>query len=311
MLLKVRKSWELPESDATPESLYLNRRQIMKGGLAAGAVALLPATARAAASYPMPQNARYTLDRPLTDEAIATTYNNFYEFGTSKNIHRMAQFLKTDGWTFTIDGMVEKPLTLSVDDLLSKIPGEERLYRFRCVEAWSMTVPWSGVPLAELVKLAKPSAGARYLRFETFNDPDMASGQKEFWYPWPYVEGVTIEEAMNEMPFIATGIYGKPLPKQNGAPVRLVLPWKYGFKSIKSLVRISFSDKRPVNFWQSLQSTEYGFWANVNPKVAHPRWSQASERTLTGDTRPTLLFNGYEEQVAGLYKDITGEQLYR
>ncbi|MFD2263306.1 protein-methionine-sulfoxide reductase catalytic subunit MsrP [Lacibacterium aquatile] len=311
MLLRIKRSWEMPEREATPESLFFGRRKLLKAGAALGASSLLPSIAKAAGTYPMPRQEKYTLDRPLSEEGIATSYNNFYEFGSSKNVVRAAQALKTDPWTLTIDGMVEKELKLSVDDILAKIPGEERLYRHRCVEAWSMSVPWSGIPLAELVKLAAPKNEAKYVRFETFMDTDMAPGQKQFWYTWPYVEGVTMAEAMNELPFLATGVYGKPLPKQMGAPIRLVLPWKYGFKSIKSIVKMSFTDKRPTSFWELMQAQEYGFWANVNPEVAHPRWSQKTERTLAGDTRATLLFNGYGEQVAHLYKDIQGEQLYR
>jgi sulfoxide reductase catalytic subunit YedY len=311
MLLRIKRSWEMPEREATPEALFFNRRQVLKAGAAIGAASLVPSAAFAAGTYPMPRQEKYTLDRPLSEEGIATSYNNFYEFGSSKNVVRAAQALKTDPWTIKIDGMVEKELTLSVDEILAKIPGEERLYRHRCVEAWSMAVPWSGIPLAELVKLVAPKSEAKYVRFETFNDPEMAPGQKQFWYTWPYVEGVSMAEAMNELPFLATGVYGKALPKQMGAPIRLVLPWKYGFKSIKSITKISFTDKRPVSFWETMQEQEYGFWANVNPEVAHPRWSQKTERTLAGDTRATLLFNGYGEQVAHLYKDLQGEVLYR
>ncbi len=211
--------------------------------------------------------------------------------------------------------MVEEEKEIGIDDLLKAMPLEERLYRHRCVEAWSMAVPWSGFPLKALVELARPSAGARYLTMTSFADPQVAPGQKAVWYPWPYVEGLTLEEATNELAFIATGLYGKPIPKQNGAPLRLVTPWKYGFKSVKSLVSFNFSDQMPSTFWWEIAPSEYGFWANVNPEVDHPRWSQGSERPLGSDERvPTLLFNGYAEQVAHLYKGLEaseGDRLYR
>ncbi len=258
------------------------------------------------------RNEKYTLDRPITPEKLNLTYNNFYEFGSHKQIHEAAQALKIRPWEIVIDGEVEKPMTLDFDDLAKKMPLEERLYRHRCVEAWSMTVPWSGFELSKLIELAKLTSDAKYMRFETFEDKSMAPGQKQFWYPWPYVEGITIEEAVNEMAFMVTGAYGKPVPKQMGAPLRLALPWKYGFKHIKSIKKISFTKERPVSFWEELGPKEYGFWANVNPEVAHSRWTQATERDLeTGQRIPTKLFNGYGEQVAHLYKDLQSEQLYR
>ncbi|MGC6454301.1 MAG: protein-methionine-sulfoxide reductase catalytic subunit MsrP, partial [Candidatus Puniceispirillaceae bacterium] len=197
-------------------------------------------------------------------------------------------------------------MTLDAEDLVTMMGDkQERLYRHRCVEAWAMAVPWSGVPLANLVKVAKPTSGAKYLRMETFMDPEVAPGQKQGWYPWPYVEGLTIEEAQNELAFLATGIYGKPLPNQNGAPIRLVTPWKYGFKSIKSIVRFTFTDQRPKSFWEELAGKEYGFWANVNPGIPHPRWPQKTERMLGSDARvPTMIFNGYREQVEHLYANL-------
>ena len=317
-----RPAWELSEKTATSEHVFLNRRQILKGlgigGLvSAGALAGISGKALAAEDpsaslYPVKRNEAYKLERGITPEEVNTQYNNFYEFGSHKQIFEAAQALKTRPWEITIDGEVEKPLTIAIDDLLAKMPLEERLYRHRCVEAWSMTVPWSGFELSHLVKLAKPLSGAKYLRFETFSDPSVASGQKQFWYPWPYVEGITIEEAANEMTFMVTGAYGKPVPKQMGAPLRLALPWKYGFKSIKSITKISFTSERPVSFWEELASKEYGFWANVNPEIAHPRWSQATERVLeTGNRVPTQLFNGYGEQVAHLYEGLENEALYR
>ncbi|WP_346894114.1 protein-methionine-sulfoxide reductase catalytic subunit MsrP [uncultured Roseibium sp.] len=314
-----KRSWEIPESAATPEDVFWNRRRFLAGlgasGLALGAGGFArPAFAEddpSAKLYPVPRNEAYKLDREVTPESVTSVYNNFYEFGSHKQIARAAQALPVRPWSVVLDGMIDNPQTIDIDDLLAKMPLEERLYRHRCVEAWSMAVPWSGFQLSELVKLAGPKSGAKYLRFETFKNPDVASGQKQSWYPWPYVEGLTMEEATNELTFMATGVYGKPLAKQYGAPLRLALPWKYGFKSIKSIVRISFTDKRPVSFWEEIQASEYGFWANVNPEVPHPRWSQASERLLgTDERRDTLLYNGYEEQVAYLYKDLQDERLF-
>jgi sulfoxide reductase catalytic subunit YedY len=322
MFIKIKRGWELPESAATPEAVFHDRRRLI-AGLAAGpilaaAAPLLGSRVALAAGddpsvglYPVAQNPRYTLDRPLTAEELATSYNNFYEFGSSKDVVEAAQELPIRPWSVVIDGMVEQEQTVAIDDLLARMPLEERLYRHRCVEAWSMAVPWSGFPLKALVDFAKPQAGATYLRMETFNSPDVAPGQRAVWYPWPYIEGLTLAEATNELAFIATGVYGKPLPCQNGAPLRLATPWKYGFKSIKSIVRFTFTDERPVSFWEELQASEYGFWANVNPEVSHPRWSQASERVLGTDERmPTLLFNGYGEFVADLYKGLENERLY-
>ena len=211
----------------------------------------------------------------------------------------------------TFDGLVEKEMTVDFDTLVRQMPLEERLYRHRCVEAWSMAVPWSGFPMKALVDFAKPLSGAKYVVMQTQADKETMPGLKEFWYPWPYTEGLSIEEATNELAFIATGLYGKPVPRQNGAPLRLVTPWKYGFKCIKSLVHITFTDERPVGYWEKLQAAEYGFWANVNPEVPHARWSQADERVLGTDERvPTLLYNGYTEFVADLYKDMKGEKLF-
>ena len=313
MLLRTKKSWELPESAATDEAHYMNRREWLKTASLAGlglASSSLFSNSFAApiTGFPAARNSAYALDRAMTAEDEATTYTNFYEFGSSKNIWRVAQSLETDPWMVTIDGMVDNPMTLDAADLVKKMGDmEERLYRHRCVETWAMAVPWTGVPLSALVKLASPKAGAKYLRMETFLDKSVAPGQKQRWYPWPYVEGLTIPEAQNELAFLATGIYGKPMPNQNGAPIRLVVPWKYGFKSIKSIVRFTFTDEQPVSFWQELAGNEYGFWANVHPGHRHPRWSQAEERMLvTNETRRTEIFNGYEEQVAGLYTDMPG-----
>jgi sulfoxide reductase catalytic subunit YedY len=324
MFIKKRRGWEIRESEGTPERVFHDRRRLMAaaaaGSILAAAGPLLGGLADAAAApeidptaglYPAKRNARYVLDRPVTDEKEVTTYNNFYEFGSQKTISSSAQELKLRPWSVAIDGMVDKPMTIGFDDLIRKMPLEERLYRHRCVEAWSMSVPWSGFPLKALIDFVQPLGSAKYVRMETFLDAKVAPGQKQFWYPWPYVEGLTMEEATNDLAFIVTGAYGKPLPKQNGAPLRLATPWKYGFKSVKSIVKFTFTDGRPETFWERLGPTEYGFWANVNPAVPHPRWSQASERVLgTNEQRPTLIWNGYGEFVAAMYDGLKGERLF-
>ena len=322
MSIRTIRPWEIPERLATPEALFLNRRALLAGALAGGALTasgLLPsahafaedAADPNAALYPAKRNEAFVLNREVTPEKINGAYNNFYEYGGSKNVASAAQALKARPWMVKIDGMVEKPFEMSVDDLVKTMPLQERLYRHRCVEAWSMAIPWTGFPLKALVDMAKPLGSAKYLRMETFNDPKMAPGQRTPIYPWPYVEGLRLDEATNDLAFLVTGAYGKPLPKQHGAPLRLATPWKYGFKSIKSIVRFSFTDKQPESFWQKLQNSEYGFWANVNPKVDHPRWSQAMEEVIgTGEKKPTLLFNGYAEQVASLYAGMEGQKIW-
>ncbi len=323
MAIRKRRGWELPESAATPEHLFRTRRQLIKG-LAAGSLiaAAAPAlnVARAAAGaaqdpsaglYPFMRNPRYQPGRDITPEGVSSVYNNFYEFGSHKRIAKAAQKLEIRPWTVTIEGMVEKEMTIAIDDLIRRMPREERLYRHRCVEAWSMAVPWSGFAMKVFIDLARPTGSAKYVVMQTFHDASVASGQKQFWYPWPYTEGLTMAEATNELAFLVTGVYGKPAAKQFGAPLRLALPWKYGFKSIKSIVRFQFTDQRPSTFWEKLQPSEYGFWANVNPEVPHPRWSQATEKVLgTGSRVPTVLYNGYGEQVAHLYKGLDGERLF-
>jgi len=317
MLIKSKRGWELPESAAAPEAVFVNRRAFLAGAGAvaagaAGTLAGLPGAARAqggagptADLYPVERNAAFTVERAITDEETVTTYNNFYEFGSHKQIWRAAQEMPLEPWTVRIDGMVEEERTVDVYELIRAMPLEERVYRHRCVEAWAITVPWSGFPMAALVDYARPLGSARYVRMETFGEADWARGFRQFWYPWPYVEGLTMAEATNELAFIGTGAYGKPMPRQNGAPLRLVVPWKYGFKSIKSLVRITFTDERPVSFWEEIQPREYGFWANVNPEVPHPRWSQATERLLPSNEEvPTRIYNGYGEWVAGLYEGM-------
>ena len=309
-----KRGWEMPGSAITPEALFFGRREFLAGAGAVLASAALGRRAFAedadpsASLYPAKRDDAYKLDRDVTPEKINLNYNNFYEFSTSKHIDASA--LKIRPWTVKLDGMVEKEQTIDIDTLIKTIGLEERLYRHRCVEAWSMAIPWTGFPLKSLVALAKPLASAKYLRFETFLDKKMAPGQRSFM-PWPYVEGLTMEEANNDLAFVATGAYGKPIGKVQGAPIRIALPWKYGFKSAKSIVRVSFVADRPKTFWEELGPDEYGFWANVNPEVPHPRWSQARETELTtGNLRPTMLYNGYGEQVASLYKGLDKEQLF-
>ena len=307
-----RKGWEIPEALATPEAVFVDRRAFLAALAAAGTIAAWPRPAGAeedgAALYPAKRNPAFMLDRDITPEKYNLNYNNFYEFSTSKHIDASA--LKTHPWTIKLDGLIEKEQALDIDALIKAMGLEERLYRHRCVEAWSMAIPWTGFPLRKLVEFAKPLKSASHLRFETFLDKKTAPGQRSFM-PWPYVEGLTMAEAVNDLAFIATGAYGKPLANVQGAPIRLATPWKYGFKSIKSIVRLSFVDKRPETFWETLGPDEYGFWANVNPNVPHPRWSQAQETFLNdGQLRPTLIFNGYGEQVASLYRGLENEPLY-
>ena len=316
-----RPSWFIPEHMATPEDVFVNRRSFLaaSGFVGLGAAATFTGAGSAFADetdptadlYPAARNENFILDRALTPEEVNSRYNNFYEFGSHKQIWREAQKLETRPWDIVIDGMVEEEQTIAFDDLVRRVDLEERLYRHRCVEAWSMTIPWTGFTVSKLLEIARPLSSAKYVRMETFMNPKMASGQRQGWYPWPYIEGMTMEEAQNDLSFLVTGAYGKPLAKQFGAPIRLALPWKYGFKSIKSIVRFTLTDERPLSFWEEVQGREYGFWANVNPEVPHPRWSQATERVLGTDDRvPTLLYNGYGEQVAHLYEGLEGERLF-
>ena len=327
-----RKGWEIPEREATPEDVYINRRRFLKamGITSLGAAGLWtgcssessfepfvesPGSSREEEGsseveeslYPAPHNEVYTLDRPLTLENVAATYNNFYEFSFGKAVWKNVGKFTIDPWKVEVTGKVNNPKTYDIDDLIRKMPLEERLYRLRCVEAWSMALPWTGFPMTALIKEVEPLSSARYVKMTTFLNPREADGQ---WnrpeYPWPYQEGLTMEEAMNELTLLATGIYGHELPKQHGAPIRLVVPWKYGFKSIKSIVRIEFTEYMPATMWNTLVPREYDFWANVNPNVPHPRWSQAEERFIVNnisgnDLIPTQLYNGYADYVAHLY----------
>jgi sulfoxide reductase catalytic subunit YedY len=309
MFIHKRRGWEIPDSAVTPEALVFGRRAALR---AAGLAAIgLPGLARAADVPAAARNPRYEPGRAITAEREATTYNNFYEFGTDKGIYRAAQKLPLSPWTVKVDGLVDRPREFSVEDLVKAMPVEERVYRLRCVEAWSMVVPWTGFPLSALLAAVGVQSGAKYVRFETAALPAVMPGLRQSWYPWPYVEGCTIEEAGNDLSFLVVGAYGKALQAQNGGPIRFHQPWKYGFKAGKSLTRISLVAERPKSFWEAIQPQEYGFWANINPEVPHPRWSQASERVLgTGERVPTQLFNGYGEFVAGLYGGLQRERLW-
>ena len=316
MFIKRIHGWELPERAATSESAWLNRRFMVKA-MGLGAIAsAVPGLAQAeddpsAKLYPAKPNTTYGAPTPMTAEKLSTTYNNFYEFDTDKSIYKAAQKLQVRPWMIKVAGLVEKPFEIDIDSLLAKMPLEERVYRHRCVETWSMIVPWSGFAMKSLVEFCKPTSGAKYVVMQTLNKPSVMPGEKDSTYPWPYTEGLAMDEAMNDLCFVATGLYGKPIPKQNGAPIRIVSPWKYGFKNVKSIVSIEFTEKRPVSFWEKLNADEYGFWANVNPQVPHPRWSQATEKPLgTGDRVPTQLYNGYAEFVSGLYEGRKSEKLF-
>ncbi len=310
MILR-RPGWNARESQVTPEAWAMNRRALLgAGALLAPGMAL----AQAPGAPPLPPHARndaWPAGREVTPEREATTYNNFYEFGTTKTIWREAQRMPMRPWRLRVDGLVARPREFDLDDLLRLVPMEERIYRFRCVEGWAMTVPWNGFALRELLRVMEPRANARYLAFETANLPHVMPGLRQSWYPWPHMEACTIAEAANELAFMPVGMYGKPLPAQNGGPFRVVFPWKYGFKSGKSVVRITLTEQRPRTFWPTIQASEYGFWANVNPEVPHPRWSQATERLLgSGERVPTRLFNGYGEWVGGLYGSLQRERLW-
>ncbi|MCC0062730.1 MAG: protein-methionine-sulfoxide reductase catalytic subunit MsrP [Defluviimonas sp.] len=297
---------DLQWSDVTPKSFFLNRRALIAG--AAGMAIAVPA----AAKLDYVTSPLSTDEKPNSLEDI-TSYNNFYEFGTGKgDPSAYAPALTTDPWSVKVDGLVGRPGSYDLADLLSGIPLEERIYRFRCVEAWAMVVPWIGLPLGKMLEKFGVQPGAKYVAFETLVRPDEMRGQKSPILDWPYREGLRLDEAMHPLTILATGLYGEDLPNQNGAPLRLVVPWKYGFKSIKSIVRITLSDSQPETTWNMLQPSEYGFYANVNPEVDHPRWSQATERHigagLFAGREPTRMFNGYADQVAGLY---SGQDLAR
>ncbi|MCT7942162.1 protein-methionine-sulfoxide reductase catalytic subunit MsrP [Shewanella holmiensis] len=333
--IKRQSAWDLADNQVTPEAVFKDRRNIVKA-LGLGALgASIPGYVQAGlfdfgnkspstfttSPLKFAQPTAFAIPDPLTPESKVTRHNNFYEFGTSKqDPFDNAQGFNVNPWSLQIDGLVDKPITLDLDDLTKRFALEERRYRLRCVEAWSMVVPWVGFSLASLLKEAGVKSSATHVAFETLFDPDQMPGQKNRLMGggihYPYVEGLTLEEAMNPLAFLAIGLYGKTLPPQNGAPIRLVVPWKYGFKSIKSIVKIRVMDKQPPTSWNQLASHEYGFYANVNPEVDHPRWSQASERSIgegglfSAKRIPTQMFNGYGEQVAGLYKNLDLRKYY-
>lgn len=310
----------IPSSEITPEQVYLSRRKFMLGvgGLALSAAVLaacggaMPAADSGTATPAGTPEPTPDLRQEITSFESITTYNNFYEFSTDKQgVAPLAANLRTRPWTVQVGGLVAKPTTFGIEDLLSKFTQEERLYRLRCVEAWSMVIPWQGFALRKLLEVVEPTAEAKYVRFETLLDPEQMPGQKVGWYTWPYVEGLRLDEAMHDLTILATGLYGKTLLPQNGAPLRVVVPWKYGFKSIKSIVKIDLVAEQPTSLWMAAAPNEYGFYANVNPSVNHPRWSQASERRIGElSRRKTLPFNGYAEQVASLYADMDLRRFY-
>ena len=304
-------SKDLPRSEITPEGIYVSRRKFLVAGgavvagaaIAAACKGQSPATSTGFCADAKAAATKDELGANLTSCDDVVNYNNFYEFSLNKDgIGALGKDFPTSPWAITVGGLVAKPLTLSMEDLLAQYPQEERVYRLRCVEAWSMVVPWIGFPLASLLDQVQPLPTAKYVRFEAVYDPNDMPGQRANFLDFPYVEGLRLDEAMNNLTILATGLYGKPLPIQDGAPIRLVVPWKYGFKSIKSIVKIELTEDMPVSAWMEAAPDEYGFYSNVNPDVPHPRWSQSTERRI-GEfaRRPTLLFNGYEAQVSSLY----------
>jgi len=316
------RSVPVRSSEITPEHIYRSRRQFLKamGVLGAGALLaacgpLAPGQSGAPQATPADlQTGAQTdeLDDPLNSYEAITNYNNYYEFTTDKELVAvLASDFQSSPWQVEVTGLVNNPKTFGLEDLLKSFPQEERIYRLRCVEGWSMVIPWNGFPLSALLKQVEPTSQAKYVRFVTRYDPDIYPGQNSRFYPWPYQEGLRLDEAMHDLTILATGLYGKELPPQNGAPVRLVVPWKYGFKSIKAIIRIELVAEQPATLWSTVAPHEYGFYANVNPDVPHPRWSQASERRIgESGRRPTLLFNGYAEEVAHLYKDMDLSRYY-
>ncbi len=323
---------KIPDHEITPPSVYFNRRNLLRGGLAVGSVAASASVYRwFNPTAVVKKNAGpvvevetvldsqeellargWLVDEVKTSERNILNYNNFYEFSTQKEaVAAAAANFKTDGWKIVIDGLVQKPMTISIDDLHAISPPQERVYRMRCVEAWSMVIPWVGVPLAHLLEAVVPMANAKYVAFETLLDPMRMPGQKTSVLEWPYIEGLRMDEAMHPLTLLATGIYGKAMPPQDGAPVRLVTPWKYGFKGIKSIVRMTLVSDQPTTSWGRFAPNEYGFYANVNPHVDHPRWSQATEQRIgESGRRKTLMFNGYDPQVADLYAAMDLRKYY-
>jgi len=312
-MIKISKPWQLSENQCTPEKLYLNRRQIIGSiGLTSSLLATEAQAKTKSATTPLQLTAKaseWSITDPQTPEAMATSYNNFYEFGTDKtDPAKYAKAMTTDPWTITVEGEANKTGTYSVQDLIRPDELEERIYRLRCVEAWSMVIPWIGVPLRKILARFEPNSSAKYVQFETKFEPSQMRGTRWPVLDWPYVEGLRMDEAMHDLTLMAVGMYGRELPNQNGAPLRLIVPWKYGFKSIKSIVKIRFTSKQPSTSWEKSAPREYGFYSNVNPDVDHPRWSQATERVIGGGSfsslfsrRKTDPFNGYGSAVAEIY----------
>jgi sulfoxide reductase catalytic subunit YedY len=296
---------KISPSEITPKHIYLSRRDFMKSAAVIGGAALLAACTSSEPDGDI-KGIDVDLNTAQTDYDDVISYNNFYEFTTSKNdVVRLSKDFQTSPWEVKVEGLVNNPITLGIEDFKTSFDIEERIYRMRCVEGWSMVIPWMGFPLKKLIDIVEPKAEAKYLKFETLYDPDAFPGQQTDYFAWPYVEGLTIEEAMNDLAILSTGLYGEDLLPQNGAPIRLVVPWKYGFKSIKSIVNIDFVEEMPVSLWMAAAPNEYGFYANVNPEVDHPRWSQKTERRIGDSSRiPTQMFNGYEEEVAYLYEGL-------
>ncbi len=312
--MPIRHANNILPSEITPPDLYRERRRFMQGmgALAVGAILGVAPEARAGVKLPGVRASLYKLDDTRTPYKDVTTYNNFYEFGAGKDDPaRNAGSLKTRPWTVTIEGEVANPRVYDIDTLLKLAPLEERVYRMRCVEGWSMVIPWVGFPLREIIRRAGPTGNAKYIEFVTLNDPRQMPGQRSRVLDWPYVEGLRLDEAMHPLTLLAVGLYGEVMPNQNGAPIRLVVPWKYEFKSAKSIVRIRFVEKPPLTAWMAAAPREYGFYSNVNPQVDHPRWSQAKERRI-GEffKRDTLMFNGYGEQVARLYRGMDLQKFF-
>lgn len=325
MFVRIPKPWDIPESHVSSETVFFNRRRFLKSAIGAGiglaAFGLNGCQSNDPQENPLagtqaipklqgnPNFLRANLDRNVTPRDLTAQYNNFYEFGGNKSIWRAAQALPTEDWNVEVTGLVKNPRTYDLDDLRREFPQEERTYRFRCVEAWSMVVPWAGFPMKLLLEAAEPLSNAKFVNFVSYYDKDVVPGPgwRPGSLPWPYTEGLTVEEMANDLAFFATGAYGETLPKQNGAPIRMVVPWKYGFKGAKSIVKIEFVEEQPATYWNTLIPNEYGFVANVNPDKPHPRWSQAEERlvgrgpSFSWEKVPTLHYNGYGEYVADLY----------
>ncbi|NKB87658.1 MAG: protein-methionine-sulfoxide reductase catalytic subunit MsrP [Acidobacteria bacterium] len=347
MLIKKRRGWEIPEREVTPESVYINRRELLRGlgiagvglsGACATSTALATGGLQAERLQPFPDSVKYPsgpagdlyppamkndrltaadAGRPITPPEYSHAYNNFYEFFTPKQgVWQNVDDFKTEPWTIEVKGLVNKPGKYDLEELLRKMPLEERVCRFRCVERWASVMPWTGFPFAALLDYFEPQVKAKYVAMKTAYRPNEMPGiPQQSWYPWPYFDGLTLAEARNELAFLVTGAYGKPAPKQHGAPIRLITPWKFGFKQVKSIVEFNFTEEQPETFWNKLQPREYGFWANINPEVPHPRWSQAQEWLInTGDIYPTEIYNGYGDWVAEMYEPMRaseGEWLYR